>query len=79
MNIPQCYVEHTLPLLFRSAVDGLKVKMQGGGMFKERLIGRDYSVTIVYHELAEDFSELLRKLEDIEDACESGPVDKKYR
>jgi len=79
MNMPQCYVEHTLPLLFRSAVDGLKVEMKGGGEFKEKMIGGDYSVTIVYHELKERFVALFGKLADMKDACESDPVDKKFR
>ena len=77
--MPQCYVEHTLPLLFRSAVDGLKVGVKGGGEFKEKMIGGDYSVTIVYHELRETFEALFRELGDMKDVCESGPVDKKFR
>jgi len=79
MNMPQCYVEHTLPLLFRSAVDGLKVEMQGSGMFTERMIGGDLSLIIVYHELAQQYSALHQELEGVKDACESGQVDKKYR
>lgn len=53
--------------------------MQGGGEFKERMIGGDYSLTIVYHELAEQYAALLRKLADMKDACESDTVDVKYR
>jgi hypothetical protein len=79
MNMAQWYVEHTLPLLFRSAVDGLKVGIQGGGKFKEKMIGGDYSVTIVYPELRENFEALFRELADMKDTHESSPVDKKYR
>ena len=79
MNMPQCYVEHTLPLLFRSAVDGLKVGMQGGGELKEKMIGGDYSLTIVYPELREKFEALFRELAGVKDAHESSPVNEKYR
>jgi hypothetical protein len=79
MNMPQCYVEHTVPLLFRSAVDGLKIGMQGGGEFKEKMIGGDYSLTIVYSELREKFEALFRELAGVKDARENSPVDEKYR
>jgi hypothetical protein len=79
MNMPQCYVEHTLPLLFRSAVDGLKIGIQGGGEFKEKMIGGDYSLTIVYPELREKFEALFRELAGVKDTRESSPVDEKYR
>ena len=79
MNMPQCYVEHTLPLLFRSAVDGLKVGMQGCGELKEKIIGGDYSLTIVYPEVKEKYEALLEELSNMQDAHESSPVDEKYR
>jgi hypothetical protein len=77
--MPQCYIEHTLPLLFRSAVDGLKVGMQGSGEFKEKMIGGDYSLTIVYPELREKYVALLKEQDNVKDAHESSPVDEKYR
>jgi hypothetical protein len=82
MNVPHCYVEHTLPLLFRSAVDCLKVGMYGVGKFKEKMIGGDYSLTIVYAELRKKFEKLealFSKPAGVKDAHESSPVDEKYR
>jgi hypothetical protein len=53
--------------------------MQGSGEFKEKMIGGDYSLTIIYSELREEFAALLREQADMKDACESSPVDEKYR
>jgi hypothetical protein len=79
MNMPQCYIEHTLPLLLRSAFDGLKVGMKGGGEFKEKVIGGDYSLTIVHTELREKYKALFTELAGMKDRHESSPVDEKYR
>jgi hypothetical protein len=60
-------------------VEGLKVGMRGGGEFKEQLIGGDCCLTIVYPELKEKYAKLAQELEELKKACESVPVDKKYR
>lgn len=65
--------------IHRSAVEGLKVGMRGGGEFKEQLIGGDCCLTIVYPELKEKYAKLAQELEELKKACESVPVDKKYR
>lgn len=49
---------------------------QGGGQFRQQLIGGDFSVTIVYPELKEKFVKLFGELPK---ACESAPVDKNYK
>jgi hypothetical protein len=54
----------------------LKEKTQGGGEFRQRLIGDDFTVTIVYHELKEKFAKLFG---DLQKACESTPVDRNYK
>ncbi|PNF38229.1 hypothetical protein B7P43_G12388 [Cryptotermes secundus] len=58
------------------AVDGLKVKTQGGGQFIQHLIGGDFTATIVYPEIKEKFVKLFGELQK---ACESAPVDKNYK
>jgi hypothetical protein len=52
------------------------VKTQGGGQFREQLIGGDFTVTIVYPELKEKFVKLFG---DLQKACESAPVDTNYK
>jgi hypothetical protein len=71
------FVKHTLPALFRSAVDGLKVGMQGGGEFRKQLIGGDYSITIVYPELRKQYTAIFGGQKDLK-VCERVP-DEKYR
>jgi hypothetical protein len=53
--------------------------MRGSGQFREQLIGGDYSLTILYSELKKEFETLFEELEDLKEACESVPVDEKYR
>lgn len=52
------------------------MKTQGGGQFREQLIGGDFTVTIVYPELKEKFVKLFG---DLQKACESAPVDTNYK
>jgi hypothetical protein len=65
-----------LIIFLSSAVDGLKVGVQGGGQFRQQLIGEDFSVTIVYPEMKEKFAKLFG---DLHRACESTPVDGNYK
>jgi hypothetical protein len=69
----------TIISFFRSALEGLKVGMRGGAEFKERLIGGDCCLTIVYPELKEKYAKLFRELEEMKNACESIPGHMKYR
>ena len=48
-------------------------------IFREKMIGGDYSVTIVYPELKEKYAALFTQLPDVKDARECSPVDEKYR
>jgi hypothetical protein len=50
--------------------------MQGGGQFRQQLIGEDFTVTIVHPELKEKFTKLFGNLQK---ACESAPADKNYK
>jgi hypothetical protein len=52
------------------------VNTQGGGQFRQQLVGEDFTVTIVYPELKEKFAKLF---EDLQETCESAPVDRNYR
>jgi hypothetical protein len=45
----------------------------------EKMIGGDYSLTIVCSELQETFTALVRRLANVKDTRESSPVDEKYR
>jgi hypothetical protein len=66
----------TIMSFFRSAVDGLKVGMQGGGEFSEQLTGGDCSVTIVYFQVKEEFAKLFT---DLKETYNSVPGDEMYR
>jgi hypothetical protein len=50
--------------------------MQGCGQFKQQPVAEDFTITIVYPEVRDKFAKLFG---DLQEACESTPVDRNYK